>query len=241
MLLALPAAAMAAKVRFVHAVPGAGEAVLAAGDARTDAAGFGEVTGYASLPGDAATLAVRPAGGGAPLIRKRVELRGSYTAVAWRRGDSLRLDLYREGTARGGVARLRAVHAAGEVDEASVSLDGEVVAPSLGPGEATGYQSVQPGTHELSLGRPGGGGDPLLSRPGVDLTAGVATTAIAIGSGGEPTRIVLASDATKAPARAPETGLGGLGGTPWLAVLAAALAGAALGAGGWMLSRRRAA
>ena len=241
MLLALPASAMAAKVRLVHGVPGAGEAVLAVGDEKTPPAGFGEVSDYVSVPDGSATLVLRPTTGGAPLASKRTTLEGSYTAIAWRRGDQLRLDLFRNAAARGGVARLRAIHAAGEVGEASVSLDGDVVAPALGPGEATGYLDVQPGTHSLSLGRRGGVGKPLLSQPGVDLSAGVAATAVVIGSGGEPTRVVLATDSTRAPSRGPETGLGGLdGGFPWLAVLGAALAGAALGAGGWTLARRRA-
>jgi hypothetical protein len=215
--------------------------VLAVDRTTTGAAGFGAITGYSSVPDGPATLAVRPAGGGTALIRKRATLEGRYTAVAWRHGGKLALDLYPEGAARGGIARLRAIHAAGEVGNASVSVDGKVLDPSLGAGQTTGYRDVPPGTHTLSIGRPGGGGKPLLSRSGVQLTAGVATTAIVIGSGGEPARMLLATDSTTAPARAPHTGLGGLSGTPWLAVLAAALGGAAIGAGGWRLARRRAA
>ena len=78
-----------------------------------------------------------------------------------------------------------------------------------------------------------------LVKASVEVVAGTSSTAVVVGSGGEPTKIVLAPDGASGPAAGPDTGLGGLeDGPPWaLALLVGAMAGA-LGGGAWLLARR---
>src|SRR3954462_3802993 len=69
--------ASALELRFVHAVPGGGEATLSAG--KTEIGGpvaFGGVTGYTRVGEGRVQLALRPAGGGKPLAKAAETLRG---------------------------------------------------------------------------------------------------------------------------------------------------------------------
>jgi hypothetical protein len=229
---------------LVHAVPGAGSAELTAdGEELGGSAGFSEATDYASVPDGSVNLELRPAGGGKALASSSKSLSdGRYTVVAWRRGERVRLDTYREERPREGSARVRAIDAAGELGEVAVRLGTTTVARAVGPGEASPYRDVEPGTYDLQVSRPRGGGGALASRKGVAVAAGTARTAVVLGSGGEATRVVLLSDGTAAPSKAPGTGLGGLdGGVAWGTVLAAALAAGALGGAAYTLARRRGA
>ena len=236
------ASASAIELRFVHAAPGAGSARLTAGG--RDVGGvvsFAEATRYTRVPDGSVHLTLH--GDGRRLASADPSLEGgSYTIVAMRRDGKVGLEAYRDGGARGGTARLRTINAAGELGEAGVTLDGRPLVRSVATGEASPYETVDPGTYNLDITRAGGGGGALASRPSVALSAGTATTAIALGTGGERTRVILVSDGTAAPSRAPATGLGGLeGGTPWLTALLAALGAGALGGAAHTLVRRRAA
>jgi Domain of unknown function (DUF4397) len=227
--------AEAAEVRLAHAVPGQGPAALEVDGEATPQVGFGQVSDYAEFPNGEVTLTL------GELDAEENLSEGRYTAVAWRRGDQVMLDVFPDGDAQPGRARVRAIHAAGELGEGDVMLDGQTLADSLGPGEAGEYQAVDPGDYQLSVTRPGGGGSPL-AEDSVNLTAGTASTAIVVGSGGRPVQVVLASDSVAAPSEGPATGLGGLeDGTPWAAVLLAALFAGALGGGAFRFARRRGA
>jgi uncharacterized protein DUF4397 len=246
-MLVAPAAAQAkgAQLRFVHAASGAGPAVLEVDGKKVGSAvAFGEVGEYVQAPDGRVELSVVPAAGGKPLGSGTGELGpGRHTAVAWLRNGKFELSVIDDAAASAGRARLRAVHAAGELGRATVQLDGGTLGNALSPGDATPYEAVEPGTYELKVARASGGGAPLATKNGVRLAAGTSSTAFVLGSGGEPVRIVLAADATASPARAPATGLGGLGGgTPWLALVLAALAAGGLGGGAYrLLTRSRAA
>ena len=137
---------------------------------------------------------------------------------------------------------MRAIHAAGELGEGDVQLDGQTLASALPPGEASEYLTVDPGSYNMSVTRPDGGGSPLAESQ-VSLAAGTSSTAIVVGSGGQPVEIVVAEDDVAAPSQGPATGLGGLDddGPPWAAVLLAALCAGALGGGAYRLARRRGA
>ena len=76
------------------------------------------------------------------------------------------------------------------------------------------------GTTCRSPGRAGPGGA-LASASDVPLVAGSASTAIVVGSGGEPTQVLMVSDQTAGPSVAPATGfIGDRGeGGSWLLVL----------------------
>lgn len=228
--------AQAAELRFVHAVPGQGPAALEANGTAGESVAFGDVGAYTRAPNGSVTLTLGE-------METEEELSaGRYTAVAWRRGDRVALNVFRDGSAEGGRARVRAINAAGELGESDLLLDGENLASALPPGEAGEYQTVDPGTYGLSVTRPGGGGS-ALAESEVTLAAGTASTAIVVGSGGRAVEVVLADDAVAAPAQGPATGLGGLDdeGPPWAAVLLAALCAGALGGGAYRLARRRGA
>jgi hypothetical protein len=236
MLLTGPAANSFAStsVRFLHAVPGAPAAQLAAGGTTVGSAvGFGEAT--AAVEVDAGRLRLElTAQGGDSLARGRARFRDGerYTVIALSEGQRVDFAVYRDATARGGKARFRAINASPELGEPDVRLSDRVIAEKLAYKDATDYVSVRPGNYDVEFARPGGG-DPVAERAGVNMAAGTATTGIVVGSRGEPARVVVLPDGTVAPSAAPDTGLGGLaedGGPPsWLVVLGAALAAGLLG------------
>lgn len=234
----------ATQVRFLHAVPGGPEASLevtgqGAERANAGSAAFGRWTDYASAPGG--RVAVGLSAGARELARVSAELRdgGRFTVVATKgRGDSLVLRIYPDGESRGGVARVRAVHAAPEVGEVEVLLDRRSLG-KLGRGEAGDYETVDPGSYELSA--RAARGEVLARRPSFAPSAGTAGTAYLIGSSGERTRLIYTPDGASAPKAAPATGLGGLSDDrpSWpLAALAAAVA-AALGATAYLTAAAR--
>jgi uncharacterized protein DUF4397 len=237
MLLGAPAASAlgAASVRFVNGAPGPGTVELRVQGARgttpvKGAAAFGTVTSYVRAPSGRVQLEAAGGEAAAPLAERRVQLleRHRYTVVL--AGPS-RLGVYPDGRPRGRVARLRVIQAAPELGRADVWLDRRRIARRLRFERAGPYHDVEPGTYTLSATRPGGSGGALVSRR-VVLTAGTSFTAVVAGSGGQRTRIALASDETITPGGAPATGLGGISRdreVPWLLVIAAALGAALLG------------
>lgn len=227
--------AVAAELRLAHAAPGQGPAALEANGEAGPEVAYGQVGEYTQVPNGAVTLRL------GELESEENLSEGRYTAVALRQGDRVVLELFSDGSARPGRARVRAINAAGELNEGDVAIDGQTIATAVGPGEAGDYRTVEPGDYGLQVTSSGGGGDPIAEDT-VTLTAGTASTAIVMGSGGRPVQVVLASDSVAAPAQGPDTGFGGLDdGTPWGAVLAAALLAGALGGGAYRFARRRAA
>jgi uncharacterized protein DUF4397 len=243
LILLAPAAEQAfakSEVRFLHAVPGGPSALLDVGGTKTGAAGFGQASNYAPAPG--AKVRLKLVAGGKSLASRSVNLAsGSYTVVAFPKGSKVSLPLFRDGKGEGGKARLRAIHAAPELDEATFTLDGRRLG-TLSAGEAGSYVTPDPGSYTLKVARPGGGGDALLEQE-ITVSAGVTQTAVAVGSGGEPTRVVVLPDGANAPKKGPATGLGGLSddGTPWGFALLAALAAGLLGLAAFALASRRGA
>ena len=77
---------------------------------------------------------------------------------------------------------------------ATSSSTGRTLAARLPPGEASEYLTVDPGSYGVQVTRPGGGGSPLAEGQ-VTLAAGTASTAIVVGSGGQPVEIVVTDDA----------------------------------------------
>ena len=241
MLLVGPAASAqgAAEVRFVQAIPGFGPASLSATEGGISqrierGAGFGEVGGYSKVPAGEVTFGLAPTPANGPPLAEAEETlknRESYTVVALSDGGE-RLIVLTDGEAAGGKARLRVVHAAGELGRVDVMLGERTVAKGVENGAVTDYTAVEPGAYALNVTRPGGGST-IAARGAVPLTAGTSSTALVIGTGGEPVQAVVASDQTAAPRGAPATGLGGLAGEDsdtLLALIAgflAALAGAA--------------
>lgn len=239
MLLVGPAASALAttSVRFIHAVPGAGEAQLTAGDSSVvGATGFASASEAAEV--EAGSVTLKLSAGDETLAEATEDLEDgqAYTVVALMRGeDGAELRVYRDDTARAGDARLRMIHAAGELGEPDVRAGDRVIAEKLAYKEATPYVSVEPGSYDLAFVRPGGD-DALAEERDVALSAGSATTAVVLGSRGEQTRVLVVEDDAVAPRRAPDTGYGGLagerddgGGAGWPVVLVAALGAGLLG------------
>ena len=232
--------ASAAKVRLVHAVPGAGGAQLSVrGRELGSPVAFGETGRFSSMRDGRVKVTLVPGGGGKALATKTLKLGDArYTVVAAPSGSGVVLRSYRNGSPREGRARVRAIHAAGEIDEADLEVDDRTVARNLEQGAATPYLDLPPGSYSFALVRPGGGGGPLVSAKGLELVAGTSSTAVVVGSGGAPTRIVLVPDGSAGPSKGPDTGLGGMDdGPPWGLALLAGLVAGSLGLGAWRLAR----
>ena len=229
-----------ASVRFVHAVPGAEAVGVSASSggkntAVADAVGFGEASPHTRISADAKLTVT--AGSKEVATSKEPLKRGTrYTIVATGTPNRVTLRSYEDGRAVPGRARIRTIHVSPELGQPDVLVDGEVIARKARFGEAADYEQVQPGLHDVSVNAPGED-RALFSREDVALTAGTATTALLVGSAGEPTRLVLLDDDSAAPRGAPAAGLGALGeedGPPaWPYALVAALLASLLGATGY--------
>lgn len=196
--LAWPVHALAkAGVRFVHAVPGAGEADLTIeqGGERVDvgSAGYGKHTEVRPLA--AGPMRWTLSAGGDTLASGNATLGdGRYTAIAAPRGSGLALRLFRNATrASRDKARVRVVHASPELGTPDLLVDGKRVVQKLGFGKATPYLALAPGRHDLAAVR-AGTDEKLLSADGVRLRGSTTTSAIVIGTRGEPARIITVTD-----------------------------------------------
>lgn len=243
MLVGLPAASAyaSAKVRLVNAHPGPRAIGLkivigTAAPPEIGEAKYGQVTPYANVPAAGSahiSLSGLPSGASAEAAQTTQPLvdGARYTAVAFAKGSAgYQLKVYRDSSARAGVARLRVIHGAEELGSPNVMLGKRTIAEDVGFKDATPYLSVSPGSYSLAVVRPGSS-KPIFSKQ-ISLSAGAASTAIIAGSGGARERVIMATDDTLTPAGAPETGLGGLAsgnGPPWLLVALAALFAGALG------------
>jgi len=244
-------AAASAKVRLVNAHPGGREIGLkivigTAAPPEIGDADYGQVTPYANVPAAGSAqigLSGLPpeASASAAQTTQPLEDGVRYTAIAFAKGaKGYELKVYRDSPAKAGVARLRVIHAAAELGSPNVMLGKRTIAEDVSFKAATPYLTVQPGSYELAVVRPGST-KPIFSKQ-VSLSAGAASTAIIAGTGGAGERVIMATDDTLTPAGAPETGLGGLAsgeGSPWLLVaLAALFAGAVGGVTQLSLARR---
>lgn len=237
-------AAASTQVRFLHAVPGGPGADLAVAGGegpKADIKGisFGRASGYAAAPHGKVSLTLTAGDKELGSASKSLADNASYTVVAEKGKSGIDFQVFRAGKATPGQASLRAVHVAPEVGKVDMTV-GSKKWGTIGFGENTGYETAQPGTYDVAASTPGKG-SMLVAAKGVNAAAGTASTAYAVGSAGEPTRIVLVQDSVAAPSGGPDTGQGGLsepsGGTPWLAALAAALAAGTVG--GLAYSRAR--
>jgi Domain of unknown function (DUF4397) len=240
-----PAGASAAQpsshLRFLHAIPGAPAAnvVITGGSGVAtplNGTGFGQVSPSVAEPTGSVTVTVSAGGQKVGSATESLAGGASYTLVAEGTAKAPRFKLYRAGRAVPGKASVRAVHAAPEMGTVQMTL-GDKPWGSVGFGQDTGYKTAEPGTYEAKAMMPGDK-SPIVDQKGVHVGAGTASTAYAVGSGGQRTRFVLVQDAVAAPSGAPETGLGGMSssdGTPWIAALLAAL-GAGV-AGGLLYTR----
>lgn len=224
----------------MHAVPGVGEATLAVGGHEIGGAGFGEATDQVPVPAGPAALELSAPDGVQLSADQDLKAGRSYLVVALTTDQGGELRIFRDRGAKANLARLRMIHAAPELGEANIAIDGEVVAKDAAYTDATDYIELQPGEYQMDVESPETGETVLVDR--VPLASGTSDTALVVGSQGEQARIVVVEDDVAAPGGAPETGLGGLApredGPNWaLAIVAAALAA---GGAGVLIARRRA-
>src|SRR4051812_1613485 len=242
MLVGLPAASASAtaKVRLVNARAGSAAVGLkvvvgTAAPPEIGEATYGQVTPYVNVSPGSAQIAISglsaEQGGSEAQTTEQLVDGERYTAVALAKGPKgFQIEVYHDGDARPGKARLRVLHAAPELGSPDIMLGQRKIAENVAFRAASPYLTVQPGSYTLSVVKPGGSSAIFEQR--ITLSAGVASTAILAGSGGARERLIMATDETVTPAGAPETGLGGLAdgdGPPWLLVALAALFAGALG------------
>lgn len=197
-LAAAPAALAAApaEVRFLHAVPGAGQATLSDGAARLQA-GFGDVSDYRAIPSGRQELTLAPKGGGDALATMAQSLApgARYTVVAVPVGAKVVLKAYEDATSSRPASStlLRIVHAAPELGSPDVWLGTKKLAGTVPFEASSGYAAVPAGTTTLALAAPGKKADPLLSAD-VDLQPGRPLSVFVVGSKGEQVRAVAVRD-----------------------------------------------
>lgn len=208
-----PAQALArVVVRFVHAVPGAGEAELQISSARgggssVGRARFGQATSYRGVPSGPISWRLVGTASNRVLDAGRAVLRdGSYTVVALARKPGAELIAFPDQAGAPGKARLRLIHAAPELGTPDLRLDGRIVAPGVRFRQATPYLVVPPGTHSVAA-TPPGRSSRVVFRDGLRLVTGEAATGIVIGTDGQRTRIVTLRDGAP-PAAGPRRARG---------------------------------
>ncbi|MBN1529457.1 MAG: DUF4397 domain-containing protein [Thermoleophilaceae bacterium] len=230
------------RARFLHAVPMAAPATLIVhGHPPRIRSSYGRPSEYFDCHPGPARVELRVEGRSKPAATAELDIgRGRYTVIAVPEGRRVGLRVYKDGGAVPGKARMRTINAASELGSAEMNVDGRPVA-RIRPDRATSYASVPPGRHDLSITRPDGKGGAIVAKRDAALVAGTASTAIVVGSGGEPTDMVLVSDQTAGPSVAPATGFVGDVGeeTPWLLVALSALLAGGLGGSAYLLAARR--
>ena len=230
-------------VRFVHAVPGVGEATVSVNGTEIGTAGFGEATEQTTVPSGSASFEVIASDGVKLSADQDLAPGKSYLAVAMKTDKSAEIRFFEDREAKAEVARLRMIHAAPELGDANFVLDDKVVAKDASYTDATDYLQLQPGDYRVAVKNPKN--DETVVSGSASLAAGTSDTALVVGSQGEAAKIVLVEDDVAAPGSAPETGLGGLaridGSGPDLplAGLAALVAGMLGLAGARLMTQRR--
>lgn len=193
----------AALVRFIHAVPGAGNAtveITPAGGKQIDAGSiaFGQVTPYTSLRAGSFRWALT--GGGKTLATGTSTVgAGVYdiAVLANPSGSGVSVHAYRESGAPQGTSLLRVIHAAPELGSPMFMVNMQTLANRLPYTHDTSYFAIKPGSYELSAMKPWlmQPGDPtLLDAKHVQFQPGMAYTAIAIGTRGQRVRVVRLVD-----------------------------------------------
>ena len=89
---------------------------------------------------------------------------GKHTVVAIGTGKGVDLLVYKDDGVEPGKATLRAIHAAAEVGEADVRLDGKVVVAGVGLGDDTGYLPFPPAAIPWPSPAPAGRAEPSSRR-----------------------------------------------------------------------------
>ena len=202
-LLPTPGALADAEVRFLQATPGAEPASLTiiSGDTtfRTKPTGFGTFSTRVAVPAGSVDLRHRAPGTKRPvMVQVTLENHRRYTVVAAGEPEHPSLELRTDGRAQEGKARVRVAHFAPELGAPDLFVDGERVVQRFAYLDTTPYVALTPGRHKLAAKRPNS--DSTLVSTHVTLRKSTTSTVYVLGSGGQATQGLLASDATGATA-----------------------------------------
>jgi hypothetical protein len=218
-----------AMVRVIHGSPDAPAVdVYADGTAIVEGLAFGEITDYLAVPG--ATYAIRVCAAGSdgtddancPIIADLTFEAGTkYTVAASDLVAQIKADVFEDGNATAGAARVRVVHLSADTPAVDVRPDGgEPVVENLAYRDATGYLELPGGEYDLEVCATGTDTCPLDLDP-LEVANGTAYSVFAVGQL-EPTgdqqalTAVVAADGMASPATdtvgasdesAPATGL----------------------------------
>jgi hypothetical protein len=184
-----PAQALArALVRFVHGVPGVGTATVDVDGQSLGSIGFGQSTPWRSVRSGSFTWKLT--GGGKTLATGANTVgNGAYDIIVVEKGMKVTLGIYKAQGGQPGTALVRVIHGAPEFGSPELTIDGKEAVRSLRYLQATPYVKLSPGTHSLGAMRPGDS-TPLVSVPAVRLSAGVAYSAVVLGTRGQRVRVV---------------------------------------------------
>lgn len=236
---AVPAsAADDAMVRVLHGSPDAPSVDVFVDDGKVDAlsgAGFGDLTEYVAVPAGTYAIKVCATADNAlcPIgpVDLTFEAGGRYTVAASDLLAQIKADVFTDGTATAGKARVRVVHLSADTPAVDVlTQDGSAkVVEDLAYPDATGYLALDPGNYDLKVCASADNTVCPLDPGALDLDGGVAYTVFAIGAltpvdGAAALTAVVgvdgmaapATDTVAAPSNAPEDS------STWILVLAGA-------------------
>ena len=197
-LLPTPGALADAEVRFLQATPGTEPAGLTiiSGDTtlRTKPTGFGKFSSRVEVRAGSVDLRHRaPGTRRLAIAQMTLENNRRYTVVAAGEPERPSLELRTDGRAQEGKARVRVSHFAAELGAPDLFVDGERVVQRFAYLATTPYLALPPGRHEVAAKRPNS--DSTLVSAQVTLRTGTTSTVYVLGSGGQATHALVASDA----------------------------------------------
>ncbi|WP_084186242.1 DUF4397 domain-containing protein [Haladaptatus litoreus] len=176
----------AARVRIVHAIPGAPNVdVFVDGDRVLQDVAYTDVSDYLELQPGEYTFAVAPTGEGQgnAIIEQQATLEAgtAYTVAAGGTPDDAQAFLFQDQNEppTGDQVRLRAVHLSPDAPAVDIAADGDVLVEGLEFGNASDYVEVPAGPYTIEV-RPAGENDAVATFD-VMLEGGMAVSAFAIG------------------------------------------------------------
>ena len=185
-----------ALVRFVHGVPGVGQATVNVNDGTgsKDAGtiGFAQSTDWLSIRSGRFRWTLK--GGGKQLASGSATVgNGAYDIVILERQMKVWLGIYKASGGKPGTSLVRVIHGAPELGSPELTVDGKEAVKSLAYLQATPYVSLPAGTHTLGAMRPGDS-TPVVGGVHMSVAAGKAYSAIVLGTRGERVRVVSLTD-----------------------------------------------
>lgn len=205
-----------ALVRVLHASPDAPSVDVFVNDGKVDAlsgASFGDLTSYVGVPGGVYSIKVCATADNTvcPIgpVDLTFEAGRKYTIAASDLLADIKADVFTDGNAVDGKARVRVVHLSADTPAVDVlTQDGAAkVVENLAYPDATGYLKLAPGNYDLKvcLNSDNTACPAAVDLPALDLQGGVAYSVFAIGSlnggdGIEPLTYAVGVDGMAAPA-----------------------------------------